>query len=42
MSLETFLQLTSIFLFGGAFALFVDNVVTHILDGVVEADDEYL
>lgn len=42
MNLETFLQYFTICAFGGAFALFVDNVVTHILDGVAEADDEYL
>lgn len=42
MSLSTFLHIATICLMGGAFALFVDNVVTHILDGVAEADDEYL
>lgn len=42
MSLSAFLHIATACLLGGAFALFVDNVVTHILDGVVEVDDEYL
>lgn len=40
VSMETFLCLATVCLMGGAFALFMGNVIDHILDGAVETDDE--
>lgn len=42
MTIEPFLELLTACLMGGAIALFVTNVFDHIVDGIEEADDEYL